>query len=63
MKEMVFNLLVVSVMGTICFFCFVFLKLFLEEKFQNQKKELTTPTIKLEINNNKVDTIYIYIVK
>lgn len=46
---------VVSVLGCIFFFVFYFLS---AEKVESNK--LITPEIRLEVNNNKVDTIYVY---
>ena len=51
--------LVTCILGTIGFIVLLFFNLFSAEK-ELETKKLITPEIKLEINNNKVDTIYVY---
>lgn len=52
------TLAVISVIGCIFFFLTI---LFSSNEIES--KELITPEIRLEINNNKVDTIYVYKIK
>lgn len=61
LKEVVGYLLTVTVVLVLVCIFFFLSYLFSAEKLES--KELIMPTIKLEINNNKVDTIYVYRVK
>ncbi len=61
--------LITCVLGTVGFIILLFFNLFSAgEAFKRsaekiESKELITPEIRLEINNNKVDTVYVYEVK
>lgn len=54
-------LLTLAIIGVVGFLVLLGFNLFSAEKIES--KELITPEIRLEINNNKVDTVYIYKVK
>jgi hypothetical protein len=54
--------LITCFLGTIGFIILLFLHLFSAEKAIETKEQIR-PEIRLEINNNKVDTVYVYKVK
>jgi putative effector of murein hydrolase LrgA (UPF0299 family) len=51
-------LITVAVIGVVGFFILLGFNLFSAEKVES--KELITPKIRLEVVDNKVDTIYVY---
>jgi len=57
-KEVFNSIVIIAGVAVTGFFILLFIAVFSQKNIESKK--LIKPEIKLEINNNKVDTVYVY---